>query len=269
MKSWKSTNSIKAFINNRIIKRHFYNKAVKNADSLVLYTPSTKRMLKGIVSEKYHELVDNKSLQSSLGYDPQIFYFDSNEREKKRAELQINPNDLVLITATKLAKGKGIDLIIKAVDSIHQKGIKIYYILVGKLKDPYSEYIEELINQTSHPEYFILKPFLPQEEIRKYYAASDLGIWLQAAISIQQAQGTGLTVLLKNKDSVNHLLTHGLNGYFINENHISKSISKICLDFNNRSIEEKQKTRDKNIKFNQQFNYVSIVKDLIKVCFNN
>ncbi|TMK57573.1 MAG: glycosyltransferase family 4 protein [Actinobacteria bacterium] len=47
------------------------------------------------------------------------------------------------------------------------------------------------------------------------FSACDLGFWSQAAISIQQAMGTGLPVVLHDGPTVSHLVTEGTNGWYV------------------------------------------------------
>ena len=51
--------------------------------------------------------------------------------------------------------------------------------------------------------------------MRELFSACDLGFWPQAAITIQQAMGTGLPVVLRNRPSVGHLVASGRNGWYV------------------------------------------------------
>jgi glycosyltransferase involved in cell wall biosynthesis len=136
--------------------------------------------------------------------------------------------------------------------------------IVGLLNDDYGQIIKKLIQQTKHPDLFLFKDYVTQEEMRAYYSMADAGIWLQAAISIQQAMGTGLPVFLRNKDSVNHLLTPGTNGMFVELNNPESSLELYLNDHIQKTEDQKYDQRKTIIDFNKKFDYKNILNGILK-----
>ncbi|HKC68058.1 MAG TPA: glycosyltransferase, partial [Bacteroidia bacterium] len=117
---------------------------------------------------------------------------------------------------------------------------KLKYIIVGFLGDTYEKELKAFIQSQPEPEAFICFPFLNAEEIRKMYCAADVGIWIKAAISIQEAMGTGLPVILEDKPSVNHLLKNGVNGWFYKKDTFDKVIENAVS-----MLQDKKSDREK------------------------
>lgn len=209
-----------------LIKRPLYLKAVRYCDRVVLNIPETDAFFQSILPKKLESVYRQKKLMLNLGFDPDEYYFDEPTRAGKREELGIAGDEIVLITSTRINKRKNLEQIVASVDQLNREGKKVRYILVGFLGDAYEQELKLFIASTAHPEAFICYPFLSSAEIRKLYCAADAGIWQKAAISIQEAMGTGLPVILENKPSVNHLLKDGYNGWFYEKNAPEPAIRK-------------------------------------------
>ena len=82
------------------------------------------------------------------------------------------------------------------------------------------EYISELkarAEELSIQDRFIYKEFVPKERLHEYYSASDVGIWpVQPSITIIEAIGCHLPVILPDRDTVAHLVQLG-NGVLFKE----------------------------------------------------
>lgn len=220
----QNTKNLLHRIGYRLIKKPLYLKALKYCDRIILNIPETDEFFKSIVPPRMREMYKRKKLMLNLGFDPEEYYFSEVDRQVKRRELKIADDEIVLITSTRINRRKGLEQVIREVDELNQKGKRLRYILVGFLGDAYEKALKTFIAGTQNPDAFICYPFLPSAEIRKLYCVSDAGIWQKAAISIQEAMGTGLPVILENKPSVNHLVSDGHNGWFYNKNRPEQAI---------------------------------------------
>ena len=210
----------------KTIKYPLYKKALKYNHKLILNIPETEQLFHDFLNPKEKEVLQSKKVMLNLGYDPDEYYFNENDRHDLRAQLGINENEIVLITSTRINKRKNLEQIITLVDKLNAEGKNVSYILIGFLNDSYERELKDFISSLKSANKFKCFPFLSSKEIRKYYCAADAGIWLKAAISIQEAMGTGLPVILENKPSVNHLLSDGENGWYFNKENFNSIILK-------------------------------------------
>lgn len=211
----------------KLIKQPLYKRAVQYCDRLVMNIPETAKYFDSFLDRDLKKLFDQKKMMLYLGYDPDEYYFDAELRKNTRSKLGITEGEIVIITSTRIVRKKNIESIIRQVSALKEKGYAISYIIVGFLNDDYEKELKAFIASQSHPEIFKCFPFLNSIEINQLYCAADAGIWLKVAISIQEAMGTGLPVILENKASMNHLVENGLNGWYYDKSDFDTVIKRI------------------------------------------
>ena len=226
------------------IKHPLYRKAIKYGDKLVLNIPETNQLFHDFLNTNDKSLFDSKKVMLNLGYDPDEYYFNKNDRESKRQELNIDPNEIVIITSTRINKRKQLEQIIELISKLNMNGKSVSYVLVGFLGDDYENELRHFIQQQPFPNKFKCFPFLNSKEIRVLYCAADIGIWLKAAISIQEAMGTGLPIILENKPSVNHLINEGKNGWFFEKATFETTINNVIDHLTKNTIHREQLSQE-------------------------
>ena len=224
----------------RFIKEPLYRKAVRHGERLVMNIPETNDFFLSFLKNDDKKTFEQKRLMLTLGFNPEEYFYNENDRINKRTELGIADNEVVLITSTRVNKRKNLEGNIELVSRLRAQGKKLKYIIVGFLGDTYEKELKAFIQSQPEPEAFICFPFLNAEEIRKMYCAADVGIWIKAAISIQEAMGTGLPVILEDKPSVNHLLKNGVNGWFYKKDTFDKVIENAVS-----MLQDKKSDREK------------------------
>ena len=230
------------------IKHPLYKKALKYGDKLILNIPETNQLFLDFLNEKEKNEFDSKKVLLNLGYDPDEYYYKKEDRDTIRKELQIKSDEIAIITSTRVNKRKNLEQIIERISELNAKGKKVTYIIVGFLGDSYENELKSFISKQPYPNAFKCFPFLNAAEIRKLYCAADAGMWLKAAISIQEAMGTGLPVILENKPSVNHLLNEGINGWFFNTHTFHSSIEKVVDILSKNTINREQLAQENSKK---------------------
>lgn len=255
----------KSILLQNVFKNKVYAKAVKSCDSLYLYTPETEDILLSYLPKKFEKVLKNKRILSTLGFDPDEFYFDAVSRKSVRKKLNIQENEVVFITSTRITKRKKIETIIDLISKMHAEGKKVKFVIIGFLGDNYEAELKAYISTKPDPKIFYCLPFLSHEEIRQYYCACDIGIWLQAAISIQESMGTGLSVILENKPVVNHLIQEGVNGWYFEHGQLlqvlKKSLSEIMNKGINNRIEDRMRIAEINF---DNLSYDNIARAIVE-----
>ena len=219
------------------IKHPLYRKAITYGDKLILNIPETNQLFHDFLNVKDKVAFDSKKVMLNLGYDPDEYFFNKKDREEVRKELNVNANEIVIITSTRINKRKNIEQIIELISKLNNNGKNVSYVIVGFLNDDYEKKLKSFISKQPFPDKFKCFPFLSSSEIRKLYCAADVGIWLKAAISIQEAMGTGLPIILENKPSVNHLIMEGINGWFFNKDTFESIINNVVDVLSNTTMD--------------------------------
>ncbi len=219
-----------------LFKKKYYKKSITVSDLIVLNVPETEDFFNKLLSPNLLNRFNKIKFNFYLGYDKNEFYFDLVSRNLIRKKLGISVKSIVFISITKVTKNKKIDKIVDHIIDLIEKGYDINYIIVGLLNDKYEMEIRKKIEDSGHSNNFFLFGFKSHNETRNFYCASDLGIWTQAAISIQEAMGTGLKVIIPSKKSLSHVLKEKINGWYFNENELyptlQNAINSIKYDVN-------------------------------------
>jgi glycosyltransferase involved in cell wall biosynthesis len=250
-----------------LFKKGLYRKAVDVCDILVMNVPETEQFFKSYLKDYQISQFLDKRIHLNLGYDPDEFFFDENERKKCRLKYNFLKDDIVYVTSTRVNRGKKFESIIDAISKTYKNGTKVKYIIIGFLGDSYEKELKNYISSQPYPEIFYCIPFTEHTEIRKIYCASDIGIWIKPAISIQESMGTGLPVVLENKRSVDHLIRESLNGWYFEKGQIINGIEKGVFEMAKKDSESRIKYRKDIAKLNSdKYSYHNIAKRIIDCC---
>lgn len=214
----------------RFIKYPLYQKAVRYNHRLVLNIPETNEVFLRFLPKKDVDMFNAKKVMLNLGYDPDDYFYTQKDREEVRQKLNLTDDTIVVITSTRVNKRKNLENIISCISKLHATGKKVAYIIIGCLGDDYEQELKAFIRQQPYPGSFKCFPFLNAAEIRQLYCAADVGLWLKAAISIQEAMGTGLPVILENKPSLSHLIQEGKNGWYFQPETFEKVIERTMTE---------------------------------------
>lgn len=246
------------------LKKQLYTRAVKECDRLVLNLSETESFFRELLTPSATKVFEKKKKNLTLGFDPDNFYFDENERKQIRKKLNIPEKDIVIITSTRVNRQKRLEEVISGISKMKDAGNNIQYIIIGFLGDDYERELKAFIKKQKNPEIFHCHAFLDHETIRKYYNASDIGLWLKAAISIQEAMGTGLKIVLENKEIVGHLLTNNLNGWYYEKGRLNDGLKTAIESFANNDIKVIDE-RKKIVELNSGWlSYDTIAKKIIE-----
>jgi len=145
---------------------------VKIARGIRALTPEALDFIK-----KYIGIIGKEISISTLGYNPEIFFYDLKIRNKKRSELGIKEREILVVISGKNLKEKRTDLIIRALSSL--QNVKVITIGPKKFRGAYKSF-----------------PLLDPKELNKMYNAADLCVWTRYTVSYFQALGTGCDILV-------------------------------------------------------------------------
>jgi glycosyltransferase involved in cell wall biosynthesis len=212
--------SLRSKVSQRALKDVVYRRAVKHADRISLSTPETKGIVASSLSPRLRRALEHKHFLAPLGFDSDEFFFCEDDREQGRTELEASAGECVFITCTRVKPKKSLERVVDGVSKLRADGHKVRYVIAGFVGGAYEDKLKAHIARQASPEIFHCLPFLDHATMRRLYCSADVGIWLKAAISIQESMGTGLPVLLEDKPSVSHLVQDGVNGWRFNGNEL-------------------------------------------------
>lgn len=238
----------------RVLKQPVYRRVVRNADRIVLSVPETQEIVARYLGSGERERLAQIGVQLPLGFDPERFYFDVEARRRWRAEHAVSDDEILLVTCTRATRSKRLELLIDLCWRLRAQGLPVRYVLAGLLEDAYGRELRERVARLGEASDFVLLPMLAQNEMRELFSACDLGFWPQAAITIQQAMGTGLTVVLPRKPNVSHLLVEGHNGwYFEPDARPDDAVAHVIQELSTNGNDARRELRNAGANFNRDY----------------
>ena len=241
--------SFKSKISKTIIKRWLYRRAIIYSDLIITYTPETKFIIAKHCNYKQKKYLNAKNCFVSLGFDPDEFYFSNEERNETRLLQNIEEDEIILITSSRVSKRKNFESIINSIDKLNCEGILVKYIIIGFVNDIYENILKKYIKSLHYPNNIICLPFKDHNTVRKYYCAADFGVWIKPTISIIEAMGTGLPVFIQNKKSLSHLIQESVNGWYFEDGMLNEKIKSTINNMNStnyRDESHRKKIREMN-----------------------
>lgn len=249
-----------------LIKRRYYRKAVRICDHLVLNVPETEAIFRKYLKKKSDiDLFNAKKINLRLGFDPEEFCFKEKNREEIRRQLGILKDECVIITSTRVNKRKNLKDIIDIISNIKEKGIKVHYVIIGFLGDHYERELKKYISRQRCPGIFHCYPFMDHISLCNFYSSADISIWTRATISIQEAMGTGLPVILEDKSSLNHLVYESINGWLFKNGNPGEVLQEVVTHLSLMPVDQRLRKRYEIEKFNHgKFSYDGIAEEIVR-----
>lgn len=192
-----------------VSKGVLYTLVNRRADLVYGYTPNTVSRLRFFSGGRTMSVLP-------LAFDPEKFYFDEGIRESRREALGYTETDTVVVAAGKFEQRKRLDLLVNAFSRLASTRAGLKLILVGADDAPCSREVRAQIKaDPALNDLVTVMGFVDASELNAIFNAADIGVWpSMPAITIQQAMGTGLKVILPENDWVGHLILPGSGAYF-------------------------------------------------------
>jgi glycosyltransferase involved in cell wall biosynthesis len=249
----------------QLVKRPLYRRAVRFSRRLVMNHAETARIILEQLRPEEQALFRERSVDLTLGYDPGEFYFRSEDRDAVRERLGVAPNEVLLVTCTRVNRRKNLESVVALVSRLATEGIRVRYLIAGFLQDSYEADFRAYVARQPEPALFLCLPFLGHDETRKIYCAADVGIWLKAAISIQEAMGTGLSVVLEDREIVCHLVEHGVNGWYFAPGRLGETLRAVLEELSRESPGQRAARRQNVLARNEaRLSYDSLARRMIE-----
>jgi glycosyltransferase involved in cell wall biosynthesis len=257
-----------------LLKKFIY--AIYSAtDMLIVTTPNFLKKYKDINPRTF--LIYN-SVDTNL-FRP----LDSEEKLSIRKTLNLDKEDFVLVYSGKLSPPYRIDVVLKSLKILKNKGKRVKLIIIGKAGYAYGEKIEEddihvMADKLDIKDMLLVLPFMDQSKLSKYLAMANAGVipydinplWKNTIpIKFLEYCACGLpTIATTYKDS--------LLAKIINENKIGLTCDPLnfreLANAIEKLIEDKKFTRDAAKRarefVKQKFDKEKIVQEFLNLVLN-
>lgn len=249
---------------------HFFKGASKL--NWILYYPIEKILsyitdiLITINHEDYHTAKKKMKAKQiyyihGIGVDTKIFNNVIVDKEKKKNELNMPKDAVVLLSVGELNKNKNHEIIIRALAKLNNK--KVYYCIAGK--GSLKSYLEKLANSLNISEQVYFLGF--RTDINKLYKVSDVFCFPSyregLSVAMMEAMASGLPVVCSDIRGNTDLIKNGQGGYLCKPNSVDsfeKAIRQLISS--NELVNSMIKINQSNIK---TFDNEIVVQEMNKI----
>lgn len=173
-----------------------------------------------LFKDKY--LVDRSVYIVPTGIDTEKFYLENNKKfniKKERKELNIDVDDFVLLSVSRIGKEKNIDLLLSSMNEIIEKNNKIKLLIVGD--GPDLEEYKKYVSDNNLNDYVIFTGKVPWNTIQEYYLLSNVFVTASTSetqgLTVIEAMSASLPVICIDDDSFKETVNHRVNGLVFKE----------------------------------------------------
>jgi glycosyltransferase involved in cell wall biosynthesis len=179
-----------------LLRKRVGNYAFKRADAIVAVTERTKQFLMDLfkVPEDKIEIVP-------LGVDENIFRFDEGDRKKIRDQLGVSQNTVLILTAGRLDVAKKLDQLIDAFHGLG-KNVDAKLVIIGTGDETIAKKLQHQVKSLNLEKRIKFIKFVPKSLLASYYSAADIGFWNKASITIIEAMGCKLPVVIPDQRTI-------------------------------------------------------------------
>jgi len=230
----------------------------RKADMIICPTKDSCEFIK-----KRFKIDYSKIEKIPLGFDSDFFYYDSRARKNIRNYLGIKNDEILFITAGRVEKDKKYEMVFKALSRINKEA-KIKFLMIGSGDSNYISYLRSLEKDLGLQGRIIYHDFIRKKDLYKFYSAADLGIWPDLpSITIIEAIGCHLPVVLPKRDTISHLVKDG-TGFTFKRGDVKDLASVISKVLNSKNALARMRENIKNT-IAKEFNYLEISKKIISL----
>jgi len=181
---------------------------------------------------QYEYFLNKKKITASVnGID--IRHFRPLESKPKEIieSLEIPSDALIVLTASRLIRGKGIHILIRAMSSVLNAFPSTFLLVAGV--GPAEKSLQRLAVNLGIKSRVIFPGYIPNEKLIKYYNSCDVFVYPTLlyesfGISVAEAMACGKTVIAAKSGGISTSIDHSLNGYLYRA-HRQQNLEKLMI----------------------------------------
>jgi len=168
--------------------------------------------------------------------DTSSFQIDQKIRYKKRAELGIKDDDVVIGYAGSFVYWEGVSILIEAFEKIKNKYPNVKLAIMGKKYSPGDSDIFEMLNRNNIKERVILISSQPHSEVPKFLSAFDILCCPKIDCEINQVANPvkvveylsmGLPTICSAVGGANYTIQNRIDGFLVKPGDVSELVNNI------------------------------------------
>lgn len=193
---------------------YMLQKSLQNAD--LILASASREAINEVIGKSKGRLEKNKIVSFPTRVDTEVFR--PIEKDECRKKLSIPPNDLVLITCTRLAWSKGWELVFEAFMQLRKSYSEARLIFVGDGED--RSKLEAKIKQFEMDHYIFITGAVEKKKVPIYLNAADVYIvgsyregWSN---SMLEALACAKPIVSTRVSGAEQMISEGENGFIVN-----------------------------------------------------
>lgn len=234
---------------------HIYHKLiVKNTELFLPIDEDSAGYLK-----KYLKIPENMIKTLPLGTNDILFKREEAARKELRDKYKIGEEDILIIATGSFSYKKRSGILFKALREIFNDFGNLKILLVGAIESDLGRDFADVASSDK----FIFFPFVKNSELYKYYSMADLSVWPSLSISIMDAMGCSLPIVVYNQKGLTCMISEKeRNGFvFENEKDLCDILKKIAK---NPAMAKKMGERSRAI-IEEKYSWDKVARDSIEL----
>lgn len=225
------------------IRRVFKKVLFRTTDLVTPVSEYTETLFSCLVGRKATD--NSKILTIPNGVDLGKLYAQTVSRAAMRMSLGIESDEFVILSICNLVKRKGVEVLIRAIHLLLQKGMRIRHLVIGS--GPELHNLTALANAHGDGRSFIFIPSVRERELGGYYDMCDLFSMISTTdwgagqtegfgMTYAEAMAMGRPVIGGASCGASTPVKHGFNGFLVNPlscsvvEDVSIALEKFVLD---------------------------------------
>jgi len=227
---------------------------LKNADAVIALTGDMKREIRGICNRDVFIIPNGIDLER----------FENLSKEDLRNKLEIKEENIILFVGT-LRLVKGVRYLIEAMKTITDKNKNSRLFIVGDGEE--RKYLEDLVRNLSLEKCVTFIGKVPNDEIPKYMAASDVFVLPSLSegfpVTVVEAMASGLPIVATTIRGLPEIIKDGKNGFLVEPKNPEQIAEKVLLLLENDELRER--ISEKNKEKAKGYSWEAVIEKLERV----
>lgn len=251
--------SLKTKILFNLFKKPTYLKAIRGSANMLAYTPESFDAAAEMMGGSEAHILRKQTRFISLGFWPDEFYCSPILRNAKRAELGYAESDKIIITATRVVAEKKLEAVIPLLAAMPPD---VKWLVVGSAGDTYSRDLDENFQSFIGRGRIKMLGYASKADLNALYNAADLALYTVPAISIFEAIGTGLPVVVGEDKSLERISN---GGYRLKPYRGVSTDLDAWAKAENESEDDRMK---RSLQAKKEFSWEKVAEELLRLCEN-